>query len=259
MKMTFIGAGSAFFVNGNYHSNILLESEVGKKLLIDCGSDARHALYELGFSYRDIGSVYISHLHTDHCGGLPWLGLTNKFDSTCQRPTLYLQKDLGPTLWDNVLLGQMRTIGGITAELDTFFDPQLLDANGSFVWEKVTFELVQTIHAPDGFSIIPSYGLFFSYRGKNIFITTDTQFSPDTLGNFYQKSDLIFHDCETRKHKSGVHAHYTELVKLDESIKKKMWLYHYDSAILPDAKKDKFRGFVKKGQVFNLDKADIYK
>jgi hypothetical protein len=66
-------------------------------------------------------------------------------------------------------------------------------------------------------------------------------------------ADIIFHDCETASVKSGVHAHYTELLTLSETIRNKIWLYHYNPGALPDAKKDGFRGFVKKGQCFDFN------
>ena len=100
--------------------------------------------------------------------------------------------------------------------------------------------------------ISPSYGLMFLADDIKVFITTDTQYSPSQLGNFYETADLIFHDCEIAKHKSHVHAHYDELINLPLAIKNKMWLYHYNSSKLPDAKKDGFRGFVKKGQCFDF-------
>jgi hypothetical protein len=31
-----------------------------------------------------------------------------------------------------------------------------------------------------------------------------------------------------------------------------MWLYHYSSGKLPDAEKEDFKGFVKRGQVFEF-------
>src|ERR1700733_4386232 len=96
MKLTFIGSGSAFTLGANnYHSNMLLENAHGERLLIDCGSDARHSLHEAGFSYHDIHDVYISHLHADHAGGLEWLGFTTKFDPTCsEKPNLYISETL---------------------------------------------------------------------------------------------------------------------------------------------------------------------
>ena len=84
-------------------------------------------------------------------------------------------------------------------------------------------------------------------------MTTDTQFSPEQIKNFYDMADLIFQDCETGEFESGVHAHYEKLKTLPEEFKKKMWLYHYQDGGLPDAKADGFLGFVKMGQVFDYD------
>jgi hypothetical protein len=83
-------------------------------------------------------------------------------------------------------------------------------------------------------------------------------FQPMRVMSEYDNSDIIFQDCETYdwqtgKSKSGVHAHYRELLTLPEEIRSKMWLYHYqDARPLPDAKADGFAGFVEQGQVFEL-------
>ncbi len=66
MKLTFLGSSAAFeSIADNYQSNLLLESSGQKKLLIDCGSDARRSLHAVGLSCKDITHVYISHLHAD--------------------------------------------------------------------------------------------------------------------------------------------------------------------------------------------------
>lgn len=104
------------------------------------------------------------------------------------------------------------------------------------------------------YTINPSYGLLFKANGKKVFITTDTQFTPHQLMDFYKDSDIIFHDCETSKYTSGVHATYKEVITLDKAIKNKMWLYHYNPGKLPNAKKDGFLGFVNKGQSFDFAK-----
>jgi len=91
-----------------------------------------------------------------------------------------------------------------------------------------------------------------SKAGKNIFITTDTQFNPNQIMQFYRDADLIIQDCETSPFKSGVHAHYTELATLDESIKKKMWLTHYQDGKKANAQKDGFKGYLNKGDILDF-------
>lgn len=256
MKLLFIGSGSAFIVNNNnFNSNMLLINENNnEKLLIDCGSDARHALAELGFCYRDISNVYISHLHADHVGGLEWLALTSIFDSKCDKPILYANTYIMKTLWEHSLQGGLSTIQGVKTDLNYFFNTKETNRDGCFEWQNILFQTVQTIHVVDNYTYMPSFGLIFSINGQKIFITTDTQFAPNQLYDFYRDSDIIFQDCETLDTPSGVHSSFKELCTLDSSIKSKMWLYHYncDYESLPDAKAAGFCGFVKKGQVFEF-------
>lgn len=76
------------FYRPAWQSNFLLEFDTankrGKKgepyrLLLDCGSDARHGLAALGLTFLDIDGVYISHPHSDHIGGLECFALMTLF------------------------------------------------------------------------------------------------------------------------------------------------------------------------------------
>jgi len=250
MKLIFVGSGSAFKFD-NYQSNMVFETEQGNRLLIDCGSDARFSLKAIGITHADIESIYISHMHADHVGGLEWMGFKRKFDPTCGKPRLYTSKFLETDLWSHVLSGGMRSVQGEVTDLHSYFDVHAIRHNGSFQWEGLEFQLVQTVHIMDGFSIVPSFGLLFTINGIKTFLTTDTQFSPEQIKDFYNMADLILHDCETGAFESGVHAHYKKLRTLPEKQKGKMWLYHHQDGPLPDAKADGFLGFIKKGQVFD--------
>jgi ribonuclease BN (tRNA processing enzyme) len=251
-KLLFLGSGSAFTIGSdNFQSNILLISNTGKKLLIDCGSDIRHSLYNAGFSYLDITDIYISHIHSDHVGGLEYIGFSTKFDPRCNKPKLYLGKELVEKIWDNCLSGGMTYIEGETATLETYFESAKTEDN-NFIWEGIKFELVKVVHVDFGDDIMPSYGLFFEMDGVKIFFTADTKLCVDVLEKFYNQADIIFQDCETSEFPTRVHAHYQELLTLPSSIRKKMWLYHYHPESLPDAIKDGFCGFVQLGQIFDF-------
>lgn len=254
IKLIFAGSGSAFTTNcNNYHSNMLLVDEKNKtNLMIDCGSDARHSLGELGFTHRDIDHVYISHLHADHAGGMEWLALSTIFDPACNKPTLYAVPAIIDTIWSQTLRGGLSTIQGIEADLPLFFNVVPADNHGTFTWNNIIFQTVQTIHIVNNFGFMPSYGLLFTINNTRIFITTDSQSAPAQMKDFYNQSDIIFHDCETTKKPSGVHAHFKELCQLAPEVKAKMWLYHYNPGKLPDAAGAGFRGFVKKGQTFEF-------
>lgn len=252
MILQFLGTGSAFVPIGeNFHSNMLLKADNGKKLLIDCGSDARHSLGAVGLNHRDIDSVYISHFHADHAGGLEWLGFSTRFDEKAHKPTLIVHPSMLSRLWSHVLSGGLQSLeGDKQATINDYFTIFEFKEDSAFTWESVKFELVQTLHVHNGPDLLPSFGLFFTTPQTKVFITTDTQFQPERYMKYYQLADLIFHDCETSKEVGEVHAHFTQLATLDPSIKAKMWLYHYHNVKRFDPITHGFLGYVKKGQEF---------
>ena len=155
-------------------------------------------------------------------------------------------------LWNNSLSGGMKYVENEILSLSDYFQPVEINENQVFSWEKIKFNSIKLIHVNSDSVVIPSYGLFFEINGIKVFLTTDTQMHWDSLEKYYQQADIIFQDCETAKFPSGVHAHYQELLNLPLSIKNKMWLYHYQSGKLPDAKNNGFCGFVERGQKFDF-------
>jgi ribonuclease BN (tRNA processing enzyme) len=252
MKLIFLGTGSAFTLN-NYQTNFLLSTDDdSKRLLIDCGSDIRFALRQQGYFLTDITDIYVSHNHADHIGGLEGLAFSTFFNPKVQKPHLYLSKVLLNILWGKSLSGGLESIEGAITDINSYFSVHTVDNNKYFVWEKIKFMLVQTIHIMNGFYIIPSFGLFFKVNKQQVFITTDTQFCPNQIMKFYDMADIIIQDCETSAFKSGVHAHYSDLKTLPDKVKAKMWLTHYQDGELPHAQQDGFLGFAKRGQILDL-------
>jgi len=260
MRLVFLGSGSAYTVGGdNFQSNMLLLAPEGQRLLIDCGSDIRWSLPRQGLSYLDITDIYVSHLHSDHVGGLESIGFQRKFDPRCARPRLYVEASLADPLWEHCLQGGMGVISGGETTLETFFDVHKVKRSEPFQWDGVHLEAVPTIHVSGANASAASYGLLIGYGGHRSFITTDTQYTPDHLAPYYARADLIFHDCETGAAKTGIHAHYDDLRRLPDSVRAKTWLYDYQPGPLPDAVADGFRGFVRAGQSFELSSSESSK
>ena len=57
---------------------MLLESE-GHRWLLDCGATSLVALRGAGIDPSSIDAVFLSHLHGDHFGGVPFLVLDGQF------------------------------------------------------------------------------------------------------------------------------------------------------------------------------------
>lgn len=258
MKFKFLGAGSAFTnpaTSGNYQSNMVITSDTGKNLLIDCGTQAHMAMHEQGLHAHegDIDAVYISHLHADHIGGMEEFGFKTFFYPGIERSRLFGNENVLGDLWET-LKGGMASLQNQTACLETYWDVTRVQPNGSFNWEGQCFDLVQVVHIVNDREFVPSYGLRFNVKGLKYFLTTDAQHAPNQIQDFYNSSDVIFQDCETlpKEYASGVHANYFELLNLNDETRAKMWLYHYQDGDKPDCVADGFKGWVEKGQEFIL-------
>lgn len=71
MKLTVIGSGDAFGAGGRLQTCFHVDGAEGP-FLIDCGATALIGLNRLGIAANPIRTIYISHLHGDHFGGLVW-------------------------------------------------------------------------------------------------------------------------------------------------------------------------------------------
>lgn len=257
----FLGTGSSFTLK-NYQTNMLLVMDNGYKLLLDCGSDVRHALKtHADLTYLDIDGVYVSHLHADHIGGLEWLAFACKFDPRRKaKPDLWVSRFLVDDLWNRSLSGGLASLQNETNTLDTYFNVKVIEKNNGFTLDNLYFTLIQTIHILNGFTVEPSFGLMVgTLAGRRVFFTTDTQFCPAQIMDFYKSADSIIHDCECTPFKSGVHAHFNDLATLPPEIKEKIWLVHYQDTVLDNAEEWEkkvedagFCGFVRSGTRLEL-------
>jgi ribonuclease BN (tRNA processing enzyme) len=79
VAVTFAGSGDAFGSGGRYQACIHLRVPGQAPVLLDCGATSLSALKACGLDPAEIGTVFISHLHGDHFGGLPFLILDGQF------------------------------------------------------------------------------------------------------------------------------------------------------------------------------------
>ncbi|MBF0557185.1 MAG: response regulator [Nitrospirae bacterium] len=258
VMIKFLGVGSQFSGYAYYHSNVLITARSGKNLLIDCGGDIRFSLEEADIKLenlsREIDAVYISHLHSDHIGGLETIALSAYFNPADRKPKLFAEEKLIRRLWLDSLKGGLQCIQGRCMEIDDYFECHPVQESGAFIWEEIKFRLMKMPHIQSGQRDHDSYGLIIEEQneGANVFFTADTQFRPELIKEMADKVDIIFHDCETTPFKTGVHAHYEELCTLPEDVKRKIWLYHYQPDPDYNAEADGFMGFVIKSQEFEI-------
>ena len=79
VTVTFAGSGDAFGSGGRYQACIHLRPPGGAPVLLDCGATSLSALRQGGLDPGEIAAVFVSHLHGDHFGGVPFLVLNEQF------------------------------------------------------------------------------------------------------------------------------------------------------------------------------------
>ncbi len=72
MKLHFVGSGDAFGSGGRFNTCFHVTA-AKTRFLIDCGASSMVALRRAAIDLNAIETVFITHLHGDHFGGLPFL------------------------------------------------------------------------------------------------------------------------------------------------------------------------------------------
>lgn len=253
------------------------------RILVDAGGDARHGLKRRNLTVNDIDVFYVSHPHSDHIGGIECAALMSFFnpfynqqkkhglsDNNMNILSYILKGGNVPSHWKPILMGQeevieetwnafqpgLNTLQGVrNVTADTYFDVVKMDGLDFVITEKQpdntyktwTFYTVESTHVVGGTKHMPSFGLFFNSDTKNIYFPTDTMLMmPPSMKDFYDLADIIYQDTETG-FKSGVHSHIEDIKKVDPTIKKKLYLYHYNEEPVINA--DEFAGILRIGDV----------
>jgi ribonuclease BN (tRNA processing enzyme) len=156
--------------------------------LIDCGVTTLIGMRRLGFQPNDINTIFVSHLHGDHFGGLPWFLVDALYVSNRTRPLIVT----GPkgiearfltaaeALYPNITT----TKRGFELSFVEYEEQVPLEVGGVTV---MPFE----VRHPSG---APPYALRFAIDGKVVAFTGDTGWV-DVLCEVAQGADLFISEC----------------------------------------------------------------
>ncbi|MCL2354142.1 MAG: MBL fold metallo-hydrolase [Defluviitaleaceae bacterium] len=70
-----VGSGGMMPLHNRFLSSALLRFE-GRMLLIDCGEGAQVSIKQIGWGFKTIDCICLTHFHADHVTGLPGLLLS---------------------------------------------------------------------------------------------------------------------------------------------------------------------------------------
>lgn len=87
LTVRFLGSGDAFGSGGRLQACILVDSG-SLRLLLDCGDTSLVAMRQQGVQPNDIDAVLLTHMHGDHCAGVPYLLMEAMLPGKRTRPLL---------------------------------------------------------------------------------------------------------------------------------------------------------------------------
>ncbi len=94
ISVRFVGSGDSFGSGGRFQTCILVDGPASR-FAIDFGTSSLIALSQQGIAHNTIDAVLLTHLHADHCGGVPFLLMDAMLSAKRTRPlTIAGPKDI---------------------------------------------------------------------------------------------------------------------------------------------------------------------
>lgn len=230
MQLTVIGCGDAFGAGSRLQTSFCVRSSAST-FLIDCGATSLIGMHRLGISPNDIDTVFVSHLHGDHFGGLPWLLIDAKYVSDRTRPLVVAGPKgiearfvaLAEALYPNATTAERR-FGLVFVEYE---ENTPLECGGVTV---TPFE----VHHPSG---APPYALRFKVDDRVIAFTGDTGWV-EVLYEVARDADLFISECFQYDVTLPIHLDYRTIDANYEKLgAKQMLLTHMGEGMLAEIAK----------------------
>jgi ribonuclease BN (tRNA processing enzyme) len=85
IMVRFVGSGDSFGSGGRFQTCILVDGPQSR-FAIDFGTSSLIALAQQGLEHNSIDAILLTHLHGDHCGGVPFLLVDAMLGAKRNRP-----------------------------------------------------------------------------------------------------------------------------------------------------------------------------
>lgn len=225
MKLHILGCGDAFGSGGRYQSGYLVQA-TDRLFLLDCGATTLLAMKKAGIDPSHLDLVLLSHLHGDHCAGLPFLFIDYLYRNPRRQPL----QIAGPP--------------GTERKITELFQLMYGVGKGAYELPPACFYTLN----PDepvsiaGIQVLPflvphqryevSLGLSVGYEGKRILFSGDSAWT-DLFIERARGVDLFLCECSFYDQPLGNHVSF---LKLRENLPrlecKKLLLTHLGDEML---------------------------
>jgi ribonuclease Z len=193
IRVTLLGTGAPPPAMERFGPSTLVEAG-GETLLFDAGRGALQRLNQLKPPLKEVRTLFLTHLHSDHLVGLPDLWLTGWLNG---RP-LVPMRVWGP-LGTRDMMAHLDQAFQFDIRIRLFDDrtpPRGIvvlaeDISEGLIYEKNGVNVIafEVDHSP----IYPAFGYRVEYAGKSVVISGDTRFT-EHLIEYARGADVLVHE-----------------------------------------------------------------
>jgi ribonuclease Z len=197
-RVTLLGTGIPVPQSDRFGPATLVEAG-GQKLLFDAGRGATIRLFQLQVPLREVGPLFLTHLHSDHTVGIPDLWLSGWLGGPWARRTTPFQV-VGPTGTADLMANLERAYA---ADIRIRMADEHYPASGIRVVAD-EFAAAGVVHDREGVRVTafevdhgdkikPAYGYRIDYDGRSVVISGDTRFNKNVI-KYATGADLLIHE-----------------------------------------------------------------
>jgi ribonuclease BN (tRNA processing enzyme) len=203
MELRVLGCGDAFGSGGRLNTCFHVEAST-TRFLIDCGASALIAMRRFGVDPNGIETVFLTHLHGDHFGGLPFLILDAQLVSRRSTPLTIA----GPPGLRERLPALMEAMFPGSPKVERKFALHLTEIEPETPTEINSVEVQAfPVKHPAG---SPSFALRLTLQDKVICYTGDTEWV-DALIPAAHGADLLIAEAYTAERPVRYHLDWATL------------------------------------------------
>lgn len=159
MDLLFLGTSAGVPTKKRNVTGLALQEEMGSDwFLIDCGEATQHRLLRTRLSLHDLQAIFITHVHGDHCYGLP--GLLASAGMSGRKKPLPIIAPAGIAEWFNAT----RQFTQLYLPFDVEFLPA--EALGQWAFPRWTVDATPLSHR------VPSFGYRFTETAREPYLNT---------------------------------------------------------------------------------------